>query len=115
MRMIFGLTVAALALAAPANAAPTWLIGSWTVVSEAGRTCPTVSFVFTPTTETSTSRATESFPSETTTIPVRYVGDASEIYVTGPGGPSGAMRWEPKDANHVTETSFSGCTYQRKK
>jgi hypothetical protein len=115
MRKIFGISVALLGLAAPAHAAPTWLIGSWTVVPEAGRTCATTSFVFTATTETSTSRATESFPSETTTTPVRYVGDASEIYTMGPGGASGAMRWEPKDANHVKETSFSGCTYQRKK
>jgi hypothetical protein len=114
MRRIFGIAVAALAFAAPAHAAPAWLIGSWTVVPEAGRTCATASFVFTATTETSTSTATESFPSETKTVGVRYVGDASEIYVTGPGGPGGAMRWEPKGANRVKETSFSGCTYQRR-
>lgn len=103
----------ALALAAPAQAAPTGLIGKWVVVPEPDRSCPTASYVWTTATETSTSRATDYYPSSTVTTTVRFVGDAHEVYAVGPGGPGGAIRWEIIDANHVKDTSFTGCTYQR--
>ena len=35
------------------------------------------------------------------------------IYVIGPTGTTNAGRWQVIDANHIRDSSFSNCLYQR--
>jgi hypothetical protein len=117
MRVISGFAFGAmvLAAAAPAHAAANALIGKWVVVP-GQETCSIVSHIFTATTETSTVRPIGPYPGETSTAPVRYnLEDPKAIYVIGPAGTTNAGRWQIVDANHIRDTSFSDCLYQRAK
>lgn len=114
MRRMMATVALAMALAAPAQAGPSGLIGKWVIAPGQPDTCSIVSHIFTATTETSTVRAISWHPPETSTSPVRYnTEDPRHIYVIGPGGTTNAGRWEITDANHIRDTSFSDCVYQR--
>ena len=90
------------------------LVGRWVIAPGQPSSCSIVAREFTNQTETTEVRAIGPYPASRSTGPVRYnLTDPKHIYVIGPTGITNAGRWEVIDFNHIRDTSFSDCIYQR--